>query len=735
MQQLIYQKPAWRWRQALPIGNGHTGVMVYGGKHRETLAFNDCNLWSGYPKNHDNPESLRHLKKVRDLIFKGDYKQAEEITKEKLSGFYSQAYMPLGQLKLSFSGVSGKNYERRLDLSSAIHTVQAKGILREAFASYPDQIAVYHIKSQKPFSISITAKSRLRSQVIIDQGLNLVGNAPDYAAPNYLRTELRPIRYNEGKGMSFCLRTEAVTDGIVCYGKKGITIKHATQATLYMATATGFRGYDQMPSTDITVPLAICKQTILNRKGSYEEIKQRHMADYQDIYGRQSLTFGANTEETTDNLVQSAKKGCVDPALVSLLYNYGKYMIIAGSRTGGQALNLQGIWNKDIRPPWSSNYTANINVQMNYWGVTASNLGACIEPYIRLVREIMERGRQTAKINYGCGGFACNHNVDLWRHTSTVKGSPAYMYAPMCGVWLANELYAHYKNGGLEEYRTEIAEIVTEAARFANDYLVLYQGHYVTCPSASPEASFQMHGGTHCLDYASAFEMGLVKQVFANYLEFGTDSSLTSGVTEKLAHLYPFQSGRTGLLEWHADFEIAEKGHRHFSPLYGFYPGRVIRYHRDTKEAQWVRQLFDYRTAHAKSYIGWSAAWAICLAGRLHDGEQAFHIIQSMLGHAIFQNLFCIHPPFLFQIDGNLGFVAGINELLLYEEDGVIDLLPGLPQAWPDGEVRNMVVNGAEISFSWQAGLVTAVSCTQPICIRNEKLASNIQYTDNINFL
>jgi len=735
LEKLWYKKPAMIWQQALPIGNGFTGVMVYGGKRKEKLCFNDGTLWSGYPKDQTNPQSLRFLNKVRELIFAGKNTDAMTLTEEKLCGAYSEAFMPLGDLNLKFNNKFIKNYKRELDLSNAIHTVSFDGTTREILASFPDKVVAYRITGKKHFSMKLSANSKLKSNIVVDEALNLTGNAPDYAAPNYLRTEKYPVRYNEGKGMSFCLRTEVESDGKIKYGKRTVKVNRAKAVTLYMTTATGFAGFDKMPETSRKESLNQCKEKLSKLNKEYEVIKAKHTADYRLIYSKHKLSLAENIDLNTNDLVKLAKKGEVKTALVELFYNYGKYMTIAGSRKGGQALNLQGIWNKSVRPPWSSNYTTNINAEMNYWGTTTSNLADCIEPYINLVYEIMLAGKKTAKVNYDCGGFTCNHNVDIWRKTAPVQGAPAYMYAPLCGAWLSNEIFEHYQNGGLESYKDKIFETVKETAAFLNDYLIEHDGYFVTCPSASPEADFIVDGKRSNLDYASAFEMGVTKQALKNYLAIYPDGDLAENVKIKLARLYPYKEGTTGILEWHKDFPIEDKGHRHFSPLYGFYPGRVIKFYSNSKETQWVNKLFRYRTENSGQYIGWSAAWAICLAGRLHDGEKAMQVINGMLSHSIFYNLFGIHPPLLFQIDGNLGFIAGINEMLVYTENGIIELLPALPKDWPTGEVKGMIVHGAEISFKWANGKVINITCGKKIKIMNTPVMNGCKVGENIELI
>ena len=731
-----YKKPAKNWREALPLGNGFTGIMVYGSLKTEHFCFNDGTLWSGYPKNYNSEESLNYLEKVRQLIFDGRNSEADALCEEKMTGFYSEAFMPLGDVFLSFHHVEQKGYSRTLNLETGVHTVKSEGCIAEAFSSNPDKISAYKIKSEKPFSVKIKAKSKLRHSIKTDaSSLSLLGNAPDYAAPNYLRGELYPIRYNEKKGMAFCLSVQVQTNGAVKTGQNCIAVKNATELTLYFVTATGFNGFDKMPCTDTSAVMNKCKQTLRVAK-DFEKLKSRHIADFSSLYNRQSISFENESSLPTDEIIKNVKNGGDERALCGLLYNYGKYMIISGSRKNGQPLNLQGIWNDSVRPPWSSNYTVNINTQMNYWGASRSGLSECIEPLVQMVYESVQNGKETAKVNYGCRGFACNHNVDIWRKTSPVKGSASYMFAPLCGVWLANEIFTHYKNGFLGEYKDKIKEIVTEAARFANDFLVEHDGYYVICPSVSPENSFTNNGKSCKLDYASAFDMALVKQAFKNAVLISDDKELKTDIETKIPKLYPFKEGKTGICEWHKYYDVPEKGHRHFSPLYAFYPGEAIGYNTDPEQTQWVRKLFRYRLGHSGQHIGWSAAWAICLSARLRDRKTARKVIRDLLCHAVFSNLFCVHPPYYFQIDGNLGFIAGINEMLVTEENGMIELLPALPDLYgSEGEVREMVVNGAKISFKWKNGLVTKLSSDLPVCVCAEHIAESAKISENIEIL
>ncbi len=728
MNKVWYKKTAKKWNEALPLGNGFTGLMIYGSSKREKLCFNDGTLWSGYPKNYDSPSSLEHLEEVRSLIFKGKNHEADKLCEKELIGFYSEAFMPLGEMNLHFRNTLSKNLIRSLDLATAVHNVTADGFSSECFSSYPHKVSVYKVKTDKPFSVKITVKSKLRHKVDFDGGLNLLGNAPDYAAPHYMRDEIYPIRYNEKKGMAFCLRTKFDTDGEIVPESKGVTITDATELTLYFVTATGYLGFDKMPETSREAVKEKCISALKRIEMNYGEIKKCHTEDFSSVYNKQKISFDADTDIPTNELIKQVQDGADERALSELFYNFGKYMTISGSRKGGQSLNLQGIWNDSLRPPWSSNYTTNINAEMNYWGASRAGLSECIEPLINMVYEALTNGRKTAEINYGCRGFACNHNVDLWRKTPPVQGCPSYMFAPLCGVWLANEIYTHYENGFLNEYADKINEIVTESARFANDFLVLHDSFYVVCPSTSPENTFTKDGKRCKLDYASAFDMALVRQVFNNALKITADEELRKQISEKLPLLYPYKKAAQGISEWHTDFETPEKGHRHFSPLYGFYPGNTIGYNADREKTEWVDSLFKFRLANSGQHIGWSAAWAMCLASRLRDEKTLQTVIRNLLRFAVFDNLFCVHPPHYFQIDGNLGFIAGINEMLITEENGIIELLTALPENYRrSGEVKNMVVNKAKISFRWADGLITYVESDVPVKIADKNLSATAE--------
>ena len=728
MKILRYKRPAKKWIDALPLGNGLTGAMVYGGIKKERIAFNNSSLWSGRPKNHDNEESLAYLDEVRSLIFKGENHLADKLAEEKLDGAYSEGYLPLGELNIEFKGLKSGNYVRSLDVETGTFSLSVGNSKREAFCSYPKNVFVYKTTSTTPFSAKITLVHKLPSyNVSYGEDVTLSGQAPDHVKPSYLGKVQNPVEYSDFLGMSYALVARVRTDGKTYFDDGGYYVNGATEMTIYATTDTGFIGYDKLPRTDCSYPIALCNERLDSLSCDYDAIKDEHIQDFSTLFNRHSLSIAKDSGQFADSLYYKAKLGKITPELISLFYNYGKYLTISGSRKGGQALNLQGIWNDNIRPPWSSNYTSNINSQMNYWPTSQVGLTECLAPYIDMVYELSLRGHSTAKTNFGANGFTSNHNTDIWRKTAPVKGNPQYMYAPLCGAWYANEIYEHFSYGGLDEYKYIVASILHANVEFILDYLVLHNGYYVTCPSASPENTFLKDGKPCYLDYASAFEMGIVKQSLINYLDFFKENDLTDKVKEVLDKLYPFKEGPDGLVEWAEYYPTPEKGHRHFSPLYAFHPARAIGYYANPVEREWVRKLMHTRIFNVKYYYGWSGAWALAISARLREKETVALVISRVLGKAIFKNLFDMHPPRLFQIDGNFGFTHGINEALCQIEGNTVELLPALPDYLSCGQVKGQrLIGGYAVNFKWENGKITYFeSIGKQLNVLNKNVAEN----------
>ncbi len=726
MSKMVYALPARRWKEALPLGNGSLAAMVYGGVNKERIALNDVTLWSGYPKNYANPLSAKSLDQARKLIFQGKYFEAQEFVQENMKGDYSESYLPLGDIVIKCKSSKKENYKRMLDLPHGLFSMVNGEDSREAFASYSDNALYYKMNFSQKTDVSINFACAMKSKSQVSDGfLVLGGYAPDHVVPHYIKNCFFPVKYKENKGMAFVAAAGVETDGEVRAKSGCIKIFGASDVVIKVVTQTGFAGYDKMPSRDLAEIKKIAVDRLASLTEDYSGAKTNHIEEFSAIFNRQKFTIDDSEEYNVVDLIKLAKTGEINNGLVNLLYDYGKYLILSGSRDS-QPLNLQGQWNRAMRPPWSSNLTVNINFEMNYWPVASCNMEECMPAFRKAVKEIAASGKTTARVNYSARGFACNHNVDIWRMTTPVQGSPSYMFAPLCGMWIANELFS----SELTLYGKPLAETVAiceEATRFALDYLVEKDGALVTCPSSSPEAEF-FHGGKRCsLDYASAFDMGVIRECLINCFNCTKDEELKVVVKSSLQRLIGYQTTSTGINEWHGEKNIVEKGHRHFSPLYALYPGHTIKYYSTPETHALARQLFAYRMSNANNSIGWSAAWAICLYGRLHDGEGAMRIIKKMFANSLYPNLFDFHPPAYFQIDGNLGFVAGINEMLFYEENGVIDVLPACPIEWKSGSIVGQKINGTTVSMHWKDGKAISISADKPISVNKLNVVADAQ--------
>lgn len=737
MQAIWMRSPARHWEEALPLGNGRLGAMAFGGGREERLALNEETFWSGFPRDTNREGAAAYYPKARELALNGQLPEAQALAEEKLLGQFTQSYLPLGDLLLTHPGAQeAESLTRRLSLDEAVHetTYRLDGVqyTRQVFVSFPDQALFLRLTADRPGAIRLHIRlatplrgrlHRAENQILLDV------QAPSNVVPSYIRSD-GPITYEEAPEKRGMRARTAVwvkpTGGRVSPWGDGLLVENADCLELRLTARTSFNGYDQHPFLEGRDEQALC-QADMNRvfSLSWETALARHLADYQALYRRVSLTLGDGRYDAlpTDERLLSGRED--DAGLCALLFQFGRYLLIASSRPGGEPANLQGIWNQDARAIWSCNYTININTQMNYWAAEQAALPELCQPLFRLIRELCETGKRTARIHYGAGGAAAHHNTDLWRLSNpvgeTYHGFAGCAFWPLSLGWLARHLMEHDRYQPDDAFlREQALPVYRLAVRFFLDAAVEDGDGYLTiAPATSPENQFII-GERNCRVAArAAMTTEILREAFTNYLHILARLHLSEPMAREAADaikkLAPRQIGSRGqLLEWEKEYRETDPHHRHISHLYALYPGEST----DAALADAARASLLLRGDEG---TGWSLAWKTAAWARLLDGEHAYRMLRRQLepveaGSACnlhrggsYISLLDAHPPF--QIDGNFGACAAIGQMLMQEREGWLVLLPALPAAWKEGSVRGLRgPGGVAADFDFADGRVTRLT-------------------------
>ena len=726
---LWYKTQATSFTQALPIGNGSLGAMVYGKVPEEYISLNIDTLWSGTGRKQDKYLDRSILEEAKKLSLSGKYYEADKLVEKNLLGEYNESYMPLGILKYRYINIDKPwEYKRELDLEKAIvKTNFLSGDVEytsEIFASYPAKAIVLSIRASKKSALNIefALESKLKVDIIADKSFSIVkGFAPSHVEPNYVDSN-NPIIYDENNlGMPFCTYMEIESeDGIITANSNKIYVKAASEIRIILTADTGYLNRKYSIDYDINRCIQACKKKMEGiRDKSYTYILQEHLNDYQKLFYKSIFKLESETiKGDTSERIKLFREGSEDLGLYCLYYHYGRYLLISSSRKGSEASNLQGIWSEELRPAWSSNFTININTQMNYWPAGVCNLLECYEPLLSLLKDLSVAGKETAKKNFYCEGWVANHNVDIWRSTKAVAGMAKYAFWPMGGVWLSTSLFEYYKyTRDKDLLNKEIYPILKGSAEFCLSWLKKSNdGYYHTPLSTSPENTFYDKDGRECaISYSSTMDIALIKELFKDILYSSRILKIEDDFIAKLKRVYaklpPYKIGKDGKLqEWIEDFSEVNKGHRHFSPLFAFFPGTTISDKENEKFIAAVEKFIEIRLENGGGHTGWSLAWIINLYAKLGNVEKALKYLRELIANSSYDNLLDLHPPLgenefekvVFQIDGNFGGISGIANMLLKCINGKGEISKNLTKIWKKGSISGLLdFEGKEVNLEW----------------------------------